>query len=239
MRLGVVANPTHDALGDVAAELRRFADALGFQLVVGPELVEHFSSEEALESAADRVDVLLTLGGDGTLLRGAQIAGPLGVPVLGCNLGQLGFLTAGARSDLEAMLRRLAAQEFHEEERTALDIELLTGGAAGTDGAGVVSSYYALNDAVVHQTGLARLIRLQVSVVQRRWYRDFERYRIYGVQSQRRGSDPGSDARRARRHADLSSFSGHPAGGCAFHVDNPGGDRFRGGGPRERGRAGR
>ncbi len=164
MRLGVLANPAHDALGNVAAELRRLADALGFQLVVGPELVEHFSSEEALESAADGVDTLLTLGGDGTLLRGAHIAGPLGIPVLGCNLGRLGFLTAGGRSDLEVMLRRLAAQEFHEEERTALDIEVLTGGAAGADGAGVTSSYYALNDAVVHQAGLARLIRLHVSV---------------------------------------------------------------------------
>ncbi|MEE9207753.1 MAG: NAD(+)/NADH kinase, partial [Gemmatimonadota bacterium] len=164
MRLGVLANPAHGSLGEVAADLRRSADELGFQLVVGPELAEHFGSEEVLGSATPRVDTLLTLGGDGTLLRGAQIAGPIGVPVLGCNLGQLGFLTAGARSDLESMLRRLVAQEFHEEERTALDIEVKLSGAGKGDGAVTTSSYYALNDAVVHQTGLARLIRLHVHV---------------------------------------------------------------------------
>ncbi|MEN8144664.1 MAG: NAD(+)/NADH kinase [Gemmatimonadota bacterium] len=164
MRLGVLANPAKDGLEDVVAELRRSADALGFQLVVGPELSEYFASEEVLESAASPVDTLLTLGGDGTLLRGAQIAGPLGIPVLGCNLGQLGFLTAGARSELGAMLQRLAGQDFHEEERTALDIEVQTDGSSEDRDGGATTLRYALNDAVVHQTGLARLIRLHVFV---------------------------------------------------------------------------
>ncbi|MEN8145936.1 MAG: NAD(+)/NADH kinase, partial [Gemmatimonadota bacterium] len=164
MRLGVLANPAHDGLEDVVAELRRSADALGFQLVVGPELVEHFGSEETLESAATPVDTLLTLGGDGTLLRGAQIAGPHGIPVLGCNLGHLGFLTAGARPELGTMLRRLAGRDFHEEERTALDIEVQTDGSSKAGGSGSTTLRYALNDAVVHQTGLARLIRLHVFV---------------------------------------------------------------------------
>jgi len=122
------------------------------------------------------LDVLLTLGGDGTLLRGARLAGPRNVPVLGCNLGHLGFLTAAPAERLGEVLQRLEAGDVVEERRLALDVQVTRASASlprqgeKEDISGVASdrhrmwSGYSLNDAVIHKGGFARLIRMRVWV---------------------------------------------------------------------------
>lgn len=150
MKLGVLARRRHLDLADVVARLGRVAEELEFELF-GDEAVRAVApGMTALPELSAGIDVLLTLGGDGTLLRGARAAGPHHIPVIGCNLGNLGFLTAGPAEELEDMLRHVRAGECVEERRLALEV---------TD---AERSWYALNDAVVHKTGLARMLRMRV-----------------------------------------------------------------------------
>lgn len=170
MRLGVLASTAYDGLGAVLGRLRDKADDLGLELALdGPAASGLGDSDPLLEESWDELDCLLTLGGDGTLLRGARQAGPRGIPVLGCNIGRLGFLTSAPLSELERALERLAAGEYREEERATLSVGVERGdGAPEVDGTGGEpadpSRFYALNDAVVHKSGFARLITLRVWV---------------------------------------------------------------------------
>lgn len=152
MNLGVLARPGHPDLPAIVERVVASSRSLGFELF-GEDSVSGLSPEVgSLSGHADAMQVILTLGGDGTLLRGARLAGPAGIPVIGCNLGDLGFLTAGPVERLEEMLERVRAGECVEEPRLALDVR------SGD------RTWYALNDAVVHKGGLARLLRVRVWV---------------------------------------------------------------------------
>jgi NAD+ kinase len=151
LKLGVLARGGHPDLAAIAGRLADAAGGLGFE-IYGNDTIGALVDVQPLLPHAPELDVVLTLGGDGTLLAGAQLAGPHGIPVIGCNLGDLGFLTAGPAERLEEMLERVAADECVEESRLALDVRC--GDRA----------WYALNDAVVHKGGLARLLRVRVWV---------------------------------------------------------------------------
>jgi NAD+ kinase len=101
--------------------------------------------------------LLVTLGGDGTLLDGARLAAPLGVPVLGVNLGRLGFLTELEADEIASGLRRYLAGEFRLEERLLLDVTIRRGERQRR--AGLV-----LNEAVIERAGSAALVRLALAV---------------------------------------------------------------------------
>jgi NAD+ kinase len=148
----VLARPGHPDLPTIVERVVASSRGLGFELF-GEDAVSGLASEVgSLTGRADAMKAILTLGGDGTLLRGARLAGPAGIPVIGCNLGDLGFLTAGPVERLEEMLERVRAGECVEEPRLALDVR------CGD------RTWYALNDAVVHKGGLARLLRVRVWV---------------------------------------------------------------------------
>lgn len=149
MKVGVLARPRHTALDGVVGRLVAEAERLGFDLS-GDDVLAEQGGLPPLD--AENVDMILTLGGDGTLLAGARLAAPRDIPVLGCNLGDLGFLTAGPAERLEEMLQHVAAGTIVEEKRHTLAVR------AGE------RSWFALNDAVVHKGGLARLLRMRVWV---------------------------------------------------------------------------
>ncbi len=104
------------------------------------------------------VDVVLSLGGDGTFLRAAYLARDCGVPLLGVNLGRLGFLSEVEAGQLPAAVERVVAGDFFVEERMTLAVAVLD--AAGS----VVGTSWALNDASVERTVPQRLIVLEVRV---------------------------------------------------------------------------
>jgi len=186
MRIGVLGNRSYEGLEGVLARIRERADELGVELAVDEEAAAVARGRfPALSETWEEIDVLVTLGGDGTLLRGAREAGPRGVPVLGCNLGRLGFLTASSPGELEEAMGRLVRGEYRVEERLTLRVRVRpadrpdgTGepdpgaparaedeAAGPDDGSGAAGrSFYALNDAVVHKSGFARLITLRVWV---------------------------------------------------------------------------
>src|SRR5690349_14211488 len=108
--------------------------------------------------APDQVDMLVTLGGDGTLLRGARLVAPFGAPVFGVNLGHLGFLTSVAATELADAIARFYDGAYWIDERLTFDITVIRAdGRAG-------ESFLALNDAVIHKGGLARIVRLAVEI---------------------------------------------------------------------------
>ena len=177
MRIGVLGNRSYEGLDRVLERVRRRVSELGAELAVGGEAAAELAAGDvaSLPEAWDDIDVLLTLGGDGTLLRGAREAGPRGVPVLGCNLGRLGFLTSSSPEGLERALGRLVEGEYRVEERLTLRVEVDTtdGDRSAPDGApeppadgadALEGGFYALNDAVVHKSGFARLITLRVRI---------------------------------------------------------------------------
>lgn len=104
-----------------------------------------------------QVDVLLVLGGDGTLLSVARLVGDLGVPILGVNLGGLGFLTALTVDELFPALEALRAGGLTVEERMMLAARVLRQGER-------LSEYVALNDVVITKSAMSRIINLEVSV---------------------------------------------------------------------------
>ena len=171
MRLGVLGHTGHATLPDALRRLGNCAERLGAEVFLSEELGDlrdeggtPLLEGGRLDENLDKIDLLLTLGGDGTLLRGARIAGPRDTPLLGVNLGHLGFITAAPFDALEAALDRWSAGDFVEEKRLALDIAILRVGGAPAEGSDEARRAYALNDAAIHKGGFARLIRMRVWV---------------------------------------------------------------------------
>lgn len=113
------------------------------------------------EKKKEPAGMIISFGGDGTLLRAAGYAVENSIPLLGINLGTVGFLTEEEPSNLEATLRALMEGRFDTEERSLLRIQVPHSG----------DEYYALNDAVITRGGYARLIKVDV----------FVNGKIYGV----------------------------------------------------------
>lgn len=155
IRVGVVGHQGYAGLADVLATLRRLAPALDLRLSFEEEL-RAVAGESAARLALTDVDAMLTLGGDGTLLRAARLVNERTVPILGVNLGRLGFLTCCPASQLEDALHRLASGDYLVEPRMTLDARV-----AGANGA-IRQNWRALNDVVLHKGGFARVVSVRV-----------------------------------------------------------------------------
>jgi NAD+ kinase len=101
--------------------------------------------------------LLITLGGDGTFLSGARLAAPRRIPILGVNLGRLGFLTELEADQLESSLARFAEGAYRIEERTMLQVTLSRSGRS-------VAKAIGLNEVVVDHSGEARMLRVEIDV---------------------------------------------------------------------------
>ena len=156
IQLGVVGHPGYEGLPQVLRTLGELAPALGLELLYERELHEAAGVGKRLEDPST-LDALLTLGGDGTLLRGARIISPHPVPILGINLGHLGFLTCCNADQLPNALMRFARHDYTAESRMALEARVL-------DVRGVERrQWIALNDVVLHKGGFARVVGLRVA----------------------------------------------------------------------------
>jgi NAD+ kinase len=103
------------------------------------------------------VDLAIVAGGDGTLLAVARNAAPLGIPILGINLGSLGFLTELQPDEVFKELEAVLDGQFHIEERQALRVRHLRKGK-------VQQEYALLNDAVISKSALARMITIELRI---------------------------------------------------------------------------
>ena len=108
-----------------------------------------------MDSVYAEADLLIVLGGDGTILESARRAAPKGTPILGVNLGRVGYMAELELDELD-MLHRLFTGEYEIEKRAMLRVELRSGGE-------LKSFCYALNDAVISNGSVARIVDLELS----------------------------------------------------------------------------
>ncbi len=109
------------------------------------------------EAMGERCSLVVVVGGDGTLLHAARTMASAGLPLVGINLGRLGFLVDVSPDDIETCLDAMLAGEYTEEARCMLT-------ATVTNGAQEPESYAALNDVVVHKWSTARMIELETYI---------------------------------------------------------------------------
>jgi NAD+ kinase len=157
MKVGVVGNPRYGDLKAVLEHLAISAPDRGITLYSEPRL-QQFWNRDVPTFEGVGLDALLTFGGDGTLLRGARLLGARETPILGVNLGRVGFLTTATRDSLGPALDALVAGRYEIEKRQALR-------AAIRDPEGETrATQMAVNDVAVHKGGVARVIRVNVFI---------------------------------------------------------------------------
>ena len=153
-RIGFAYNPTNEAALELSAR------AAGWCRIRGIGHWQTQSSDlDTLLGELPGTDALVVLGGDGTFLRAARAVAEVDVPILGINLGKVGFLSKAEAGELEPVLERIVAGEFTIDERMILEGRIQRGG--GTD---TTERHLALNDIVIARGALARVCRLDVSI---------------------------------------------------------------------------
>ena len=154
--IGVVLRRGSPEVSDVLDRLGRFCEQHGIDVVFergSAQGAPDGATVQAMDSGG--LDLVVALGGDGTLLRAARSVIGAGVPVLGVNLGRLGFLTSLPADDLEWGLERILEEDAYLDFR----FTLRTAVEGGSDG-----TYFALNDVVVHTHGAARVTPMNIEI---------------------------------------------------------------------------
>lgn len=147
----------------LAAEVARALTAASVEVRVcdddelAPESGGDWTVVAGDEAAADGAEVVVVLGGDGTILRGAERARHGDVPLLGVNLGHVGFLAEAEREAVDDVVRAIVERQWHVEERTALDVSVLVGGEA-------VHRTWALNEASLEKAARERMVDVLVEI---------------------------------------------------------------------------
>ncbi|MFK5585076.1 MULTISPECIES: NAD kinase [unclassified Serinicoccus] len=167
-RIMLVTHPTraevHDLtsvfaerLGRHGIELEVVAQAEPTHQVVTDQKVVSLKSPVPSHVDARGCELVVVVGGDGTILRGAEIARPAGIPLLGINLGRVGFLAEAEKDDIEAIVTRIIDRDYRIEERMTLEVDVIHQGR-------VVCHNWALNEASVEKSARERMLELAVEV---------------------------------------------------------------------------
>jgi NAD+ kinase len=156
----VISRPARAEVARTVPELLTWLHAHGYEVIVDPETAKYSHNEEEVprpEMSSRPLDLVVVLGGDGTLLSAVRATAAIDVPLLGVNLGSLGFLTDVPLSSLFPMLEAIAQGRAAVEHRSLLQCDLLRGKE-------ILGSYTVFNDAVVNKTPLARLNHYELLV---------------------------------------------------------------------------
>ena len=151
-RVGVVVNTTKKEIGRTVDQLRRLVSGHGAEILVCENPVSPSKDQVSAETLVQEAEIVIALGGDGTILRAANLVQASSIPILGVNLGRLGFLADSAPEELEDAMRRLIDGDYGVEDRLALRATV-----------GDVEAF-ALNEIVIEKGVLARLIELKTWV---------------------------------------------------------------------------
>jgi NAD+ kinase len=157
--LGVIANSRKPRAAEVLWRITRRASELGMVLRADEQtsgLVETLQCVPAEELHAG-VDAIMALGGDGTLLRVVRELGDVEKPVIGVNIGGLGFLTSVAEDDLDTALECLASDDFSVTSTAILEGAIHRGGER-------IATYRALNEILITRGASRRVVSLNVSI---------------------------------------------------------------------------
>ena len=158
-RIGVVGRKEHDDVPGCVEQLASFAHESQIDVSFEEHLIEWApEGAKALDLEAEPLDLLIALGGDGTLLRAGRSVAGREIPVLGVNLGHLGFLTALPHTELEQHLGLVSKGDYRLDRRSTLGAHIVN--ADGSE----AEHLLAWNDFVIHKRGGARVTRLELRV---------------------------------------------------------------------------
>jgi len=157
---GIVCKPIKEIVCSVIPPLVEWLRARKIEVFVDNETqacVDTKAAAVAREAIGEKIDLLIVLGGDGTLLSAARALGAYKVPILAVNLGGLGFLTSVTLDELYPMLEQILSGRHRTGERMMLEAEIIRGGKSA-------ERHTALNDAVANKGALARMLEFDVAV---------------------------------------------------------------------------
>lgn len=158
-RIGLIANDSKPGAAELARQLvSEFAD-LGITIILDTQTAQLLGEKSDLKPCdlTDTCDLLVVLGGDGTILQVLHCAERKLPPLFGINIGTLGFLTTVAAADVKNAIKAIATRSYELSERTLLQVEVIRDGKT-------LTSQVALNDAVISRGEISRLIWLKVSI---------------------------------------------------------------------------
>ncbi len=149
----IISRPDRPAVAKILPGVVTWLSEHGYKVIVDLETAKYIDGQEVVprsQMSSKPLDLAVVLGGDGTLLSAARVTAAIDVPLLGVNLGSLGFLTDVPLQSLYSMLDAIAQGRAAVERRSLMEVQLLREET-------VRGSYLVFNDAVVNKTALARL----------------------------------------------------------------------------------
>jgi NAD+ kinase len=157
--IGLIAHSEKADARELVTALRRELDRRGAEYVMEAETAALAGASSNLDEVqvAERSDLLVVMGGDGTILRVVHRVGAALRPIFGINLGSLGFLTCLGPTEVERAVDAIVSGDFLLSSRSLLKVELLSAGAP-------VQTFYALNDAVVSRGERSKLVKIDVRI---------------------------------------------------------------------------
>ena len=160
-RIGLIAKYGSPAVGDTLRRLIGFLGERGLAVTLDASAAEHLPDSPLPRverpQLAEHADLVIVVGGDGTILNAGRSLADAGVPLVGVNLGRLGFLADVSPDCMTEQLGRILAGEYAREDRSLLH-------ASVHRGEDTVSVSDALNDVVIHKWDIARMIELEVRI---------------------------------------------------------------------------
>ncbi|WP_199035847.1 NAD kinase [Glycomyces salinus] len=160
-RVLVITHPLREDVAELAEKISSALREAGVAASIRSGEVAALREPDAIMVGDDvssaPADLVLALGGDGTVLRSARLAAEADVPLLGVNFGKVGFLAEAETGELETVVSRLLEGDYTVEERTTIAVE-----AIGADGRNVSS--WAFNDIAVEKAEPARMLELYVEI---------------------------------------------------------------------------
>jgi NAD+ kinase len=158
--IGIISRPQRSNLALVVPPLLKWLKARDIQTLIDETTANSLrdgSKGETLQRVADGSQLLLVLGGDGTMLAAARMAAPRGIPILPINMGSLGFLTSFTLEELHPALDDTLDGRFSLSERVMISVELERAGK-------VIDNQRVLNEVVINKGALARMILLELTI---------------------------------------------------------------------------
>jgi NAD+ kinase len=158
--VAILSRPHKEELAQVVPDLLRWLKSHGYTIIVDPNTAPFAPKQEVVQRSelpTRKPGLAMVLGGDGTLLSAARAVASAGIPILGVNLGSLGFLTEVPVAEMYDALEAVDAGNCPLDMRSMLHCELQRDGRT-------VDQYEALNDTVVSKSAIARLIGFELKI---------------------------------------------------------------------------
>jgi NAD+ kinase len=158
----LLAHTGRDATSDAARQVVKQLQGAGLEVrLLAREAAEMDVSDVTLcdgeRGSAEGVELVLVLGGDGTILRAAELARDAGVPLLGVNLGRVGFLAEAEPEHLDLTIEKILGRTYDIEQRMTLDVDVIIDGQ-------VVDTGWALNECSVEKANRERMLEVMVEI---------------------------------------------------------------------------